>query len=200
MESPSLKRSVLPTLQYADSLSRYGVVVETQEDALTIRVPRAGWKRTGPLLPILVGAFLVCVLTFGSLVLGVGRYAVYVGITGAMAFMLFASTAVAILGAATAAGYETHFKLTQQTLAVTEIGTLSDQMPNGRRDWESPTAQIGNIKGDLYGMGLTIQVIGREIAEFLHGHPEAVRIGVATLLRGSLARFAANEQITPASV
>lgn len=55
-----------------------------------------------------------------------------------------------------------------------------------RRSW--PRARIGSIKGDLYGMGLTIRVVGRDIFEMLHGYPPELRNWIAKTLSDAISK------------
>jgi hypothetical protein len=181
----------LPTLDYANALSRYGVVVDEQGDSVSIRVPKAGWRRVAPVLSVLIATIGLLAGSGIWLAIAPGHLAGFAMAIALFSFIGLSLTVVILAGTAPGTGLETQFTLDRGTLAVVELGTASDEMPNGRRDWKWSIGQIGTIKGDLYGMGLTVQVIGTDLREFMHGHPEPVRRGVATLLNEGIERFAA---------
>lgn len=95
--------------------------------------------------------------------------------------------AIKLLGLAMSNKPEAIIELDQQSLCI-DCADHSRKDPSERlhRSWFR--RDVGSIKGDLYGMGLTIRVSGKEMFEMLHRCPQELRVWIARTLTDELRR------------
>jgi hypothetical protein len=177
-----------PLLPYADALTRFGVVVDrTKPQETRIFVPGARWRDQPWLFVVLVSAVAVAI----GLVMAISS-----GLRGMTPLVVIISS-LPVLGVAIGGVTNTALPSVQRTLefrispaefTVVIIGPRTNDFP-GTLVYTWPLEQVGRIKGDLYGMGLTIQIVGTELLELMHGHSPALRVALASLLNETVEAY-----------
>lgn len=185
--SPSLPatptRAPQVLLTYADLPSRHGVVVDRTPDAVTITVPPRPrrWRVPAIVLMIVAG-------------LGGAAYAANLGANGrwrdameGLVHLWAVAIALAVSLSKEAMSRranlpDAEFRVTRDELEVCARGAGHAGLRRSCR-----RSDVIAVKGDLYGMGLTIRIRDRQMIEMLHHYPKGVRIWLARTIAEELA-------------
>ena len=205
MTSPAPAQEVLPPaaapapvlpLPYADLPARSGVTLERDPSGRRVRItlppPRlADMIRAHP-----VATVFVCYVATSSAGSAVNQLVVERSLS---AFLPSLVSTVVVWGMIAAGIWGVLRK--RIILDLTDrLLTVAVETPLGRwrtRRW--PRQAVGDVRGDLHAMGLTIRITGKDMVELLHDQPQAVRVWIAGVLRAALGLAPRDAQADPAA-
>jgi hypothetical protein len=187
------KTTTVSTIHYATTLTRHGVVLEDLGDTINIRVPRLKWfahskpRVAAFLLALATTVLLTILLSTGrvrSRQIGLPLAGLWFG-SGVLTWL----TGWNVLLRIGDFRQEFEFRVSKTSLDIIARGFPYSNDPERHQEWHMPIQQIGSIRGDLYGMGLTIQHVGQDMPEFLHHAPKELRVAIATALMDAIKRL-----------
>jgi hypothetical protein len=181
--TPLAVEPITPAVAYAGPLARYGVTVEHSPEGLVIAVPRSRLRDQSVVLAACIVAGISIVTGLFCLLLGTG---VALGIVAIGSVTGLIAAIGAVLAVLPGLGERSEFRVTREALTIEQWGLPNEESSDGHRVISIPLSNVGQIKGDLYAMGLTVQECGRNLH---HRYPKPLRLEIATLLRDAVARL-----------